>query len=117
MLKQNNKRSFRTNAKKYYLDDSNKLYRLIIKRKNVNYNIKFKILKNENDQSYLLFKIPCIFDILEYLNKLHASTSHRGIACLRNLLFEWNIYIDGMTFLIDYVSKNCNICVQKIKII
>ena len=101
--------------KKYYLDDKNKLYRLIIQRKDVNYKSKFKILKDENDQSYILFKIPCIFDILEYLKKLHASAGHRGVSCLRNLIFEKNIYIDGLTFLIDYVSKNCNIYVQKNK--
>ena len=74
------KRSFRTHVKKYYLDDSNKLYKLIKKRANVHYNSKAKIIIDDNDQSYILCKIPCIFDILEYLNNLHASTNHRGIA-------------------------------------
>jgi len=46
---------------------------------------------------------------------LHKEDGHRGIASLRNHLYDNNIYIEGSSFLAEYTDKQCAFCLKKNK--
>ena len=85
-----------------------------IKKKLNKNNKNFKIKKIEEDGiTFLLYKIPQTFDILQFLNKLHGEDSHRGINSLRHYITQRNFYIDGATSLSKYIINNCLTCLEK----
>jgi len=57
--------------------------------------------------------IPQTLDILDFLYKCHSADNHRGIKSLRNYIEKRGYYIDGSTFLNEYIIKNCDICIAK----
>ena len=67
----------------------------------------------ENEIECLLFSIPETLDILELLQKYHSADNHLGIKSLRNYISKRGYYFDGSTFLLDYIIKNCDICMGK----
>ena len=110
----NKKKEFRNKCHKYYLDDNKKLCRLISIRDNENYNINSKYITYQNQQ-YRLGYIPETKNILQYLYNMHKEDGHKGIASLRKYLDYHNIYIEGSTYLTDYIVKNCTSCAGKNK--
>ena len=46
---------------------------------------------------------------------MHKEDGHKGIASLRKYLDYHNIYIEGSTYLTDYIVKNCTSCAGKNK--
>ena len=66
----------------------------------------------KNDIYKLLF-IPETLDVIPYLYKLHKEDNHKGISSFRKYLFKINIYLEGYTFLTEYVVKNCTTCTGK----
>ena len=66
----------------------------------------------KNDIYKLLF-IPETLDIILYLYKLHKEDNHKGISSFRKYLIKINIYLEGYTFLKEYVVKNCTTCTGK----
>ena len=111
-IKRDKKKHFRKLAKQFFLDDNNKLYKKIKKNSNINYDIKIRTLI-EDEIEYLLFSIPETLDILELLQKYHSADNHRGIKSLRNYISKRGYYFEGSTFLINYIIKNCDICMGK----
>ena len=110
--KNKKKKYFRLHAKTFYLNDENKLYKKVRFNKNLKYDFKIDKIR-ENKKEYVLLKIPETLDIIEYLNNLHKEDNHRGIKSLRNYLLERGYYIEGSTFLINYILKNCITCIGK----
>ena len=47
------------------------------------------------------------------MNKLHIEEGHKGLNSLRKYLLMKMIYIEGCTFITDYVVKNCTTCNKK----
>ena len=54
-------------------------------------------------------------DIIVYLTEIHKDDGHKGIASLRQYLSNNNIYFKGITYLTEYVVKNCTSCAGKNK--
>jgi len=44
---------------------------------------------------------------------LHKEDNHRGINSLRNYVSEKGYYVEGITFLSNYILKSCVICLAK----
>ena len=106
--RENKKREFKRKAKKYYLDDNNKLYKLIgINNKSSQlYPLTAqRVIKDKKE--FILSFIPEKLYILEYINELHIEDGHKGSTSFRNYILKNNIYFQGLTFLIDYIIKNC----------
>ena len=111
----NKKRDFRKKTKSYYLDENNKLFKKIL-IKDKNFDNKNKRIISENNNNYILSKIPETYDILTYLINIHKEDGHRGITSLRNNLYNNNIFIEGVNYLTEYTVKNCESCAEKIKL-
>ena len=73
---------------------------------------KIKIIE-ENSGHYALYKISFKLDILNFLETLHKEDNHRGINSLRNYVSEKGYYVEGITFLSNYILKSCVICFAK----
>lgn len=52
-------------------------------------------------------KITQVLDIIDFIEKLHCEDNHCGINSLRNYLLEREYYVEGSTFIIKYIIKNC----------
>ena len=44
---------------------------------------------------------------------MHKEDNHRGINSLRNYVSEKGYYVEGITFLSNYILKSCVICLAK----
>ena len=111
-MKYNKKKNFRIHAKSFYLDEDNKLYKKIIQKEKIHFERKIKLIE-ENNKKYLLYKIPNKLEILNFLEMLHRSDNHRGINSLRNYVTQKGYYIEGLTFLANYIIKSCAVCLEK----
>ena len=60
-----------------------------------------KKIKNGN----LVYFIPEIKNIIQYIFQLHKEDGHKGIASLRKYITSNNIYFEGFTYLIEYIVK------------
>ena len=112
----NKKKDLRAKYKKYYLDEKNKLYKKleINLENNSKVNVNAKSINIGNVQ-YLLLYIPETLEILTFLYELHKEDGHKGITSLRHYLLNNNIYLEGSTYLTDYIVKNCSSCSGKNK--
>ena len=52
-------------------------------------------------------------EILNFLELLHREDNHRGINYLRNYITQKGYYIEGVTFLANYIIKSCASCLEK----
>ena len=113
VTRDNKKREFRKKIQSFYLDENNVLYKkILVKDKDKLENQKIII---ENTKNYVLLKIPETLDILTYLMDLYIADGHRGIVSLREYLYNNNIYLEGSSFLTEYIVKCCKSCAEKNK--
>ena len=92
------------------------MMRIIFSKKIIkNVNLKGKNIKfiKEKNKEFALYKIPKKLDIIAFLERFHKADNHRGINSLRNYVTEMGYYIDGITYLANYIIKSCAVCLGR----
>ena len=83
------------------------------------YYIKYFKGKRNNDGSFesdanlKLKKIPYVYEVYSYIQKLHDNNNHCPKDKLIKLKDTLDIYIDSLDFLIERYIRQCPVCITK----